>query len=184
MFRPAWLLWSSIAVFLLAAGLEFALAQLPGRTIPTVAAIPWLLVAAATLSTIVSAAIATRRARGGLRRLGAIVQHLLVLCGGLAGFLAPYLEIFYTPPTHVTSLELPDGRGRAYLYSEGFFCKYTVWIAAPWSLTSQRQPGEYRCIDSASLAWDAEHDRVLVLGPDHEPAPPPKPLNLSLGGPC
>jgi len=165
------------AAFGIAAGVHgifHALGEPQLRPIPSLAVIPWSLAGFACVAMVVSAVGFVRRARGALRRAGLILAHIVIVLGGLVGVLTSDPE-FPFGEHYVESIELPEGRGTAYLYKGGFFCAQTVWLAEPgrWWATRDPEVSGQVCNQEAHLLWNPERREVWIVGPGGEVLPTP-----------
>ena len=174
-------LWVGLVAFAVAAAVHgvFRALETPGsRPIPLLAAHPWLVACFGVAAMLVSTVTLLRRTKGALAKLGAGALHVLLILAGLAGVLASDPS-FPFGSSHLESITLPGDRGTAYLYKGGIFCDQSVWRAGPgeWWSTRDGNSDRVTCEQEGHLRWNAEHDRVHVVGSDGERLPKPRGLD-------
>ena len=143
------------------------------RPTPSLAALPWLLLAVFAVLAIASGWAFVRGAHRRWVKVVVGLSHVTIVLGGLAGIVTSDPE-FPFGSTYADSLDLPGGRGTAYLYEGGLFCTRTLWIAPPGSMWANRVEGwGLTCKYEAELTWDESKGQPRAVGPDGKPVPSP-----------
>jgi hypothetical protein len=143
------------------------------RPIPTLAAVPWVLVVLAGVAWVVACLRVAAR-RSALGDTSAKIGTAIGLLGQLALTLGGTVVVVLTDPEflfgshHDDTLDLPDGRS-AYLYRGGLFCAYEIFVSAPDDLIAFRTRYLVRENCDAPAALALEGDTILIVDEHGQP---------------